>query len=109
MFFAVFKYSPTSQNVTITSSILFYLFIGQKGFIGEVGERGSAGFDGIQGKKGASGDSGISGFAGKRHHSEMLFWVKAELCLICFECDYVKLLRIIIACCRCRWAERDSW
>lgn len=66
VFFAVFMTVQTSQNVTI----LAYLFIGQKGFVGELGERGTPGFDGIQGKKGESGNPGISGFAGKRPHSE---------------------------------------
>lgn len=73
MFFAVFVHSQTSQIVTITSSILSYLFIGQKGFIGELGESGEPGADGIQGKRGEPGTSGISGFAGKKHHSEMFF------------------------------------
>lgn len=65
VFFAVFSHNQISQNVTVTSSILAYLFIGQKGFIGELGERGAPGFDGIQGKKGESGNPGILGFTGK--------------------------------------------
>lgn len=91
VFFDVFMYSQTLQNVKITSSILAYLFTGQKGLIGELGERGALGSDGIQGKKGESGDSGIAGFAGKRRHPKMFSGVKAELCLICVESDYVKL------------------
>lgn len=66
-------YSQTSQNVTITSSSLAYLFIGQKGFIGELGDRGEPGSDGIHGKKGESGNSGIPGFGGKRHPSLKCF------------------------------------
>lgn len=86
-----------NKNVTITSSILAYLFIGQRGFIGDIGERGAPGFDGIQGKKGESGNSGIPGFAGQRHHSEMFFWVKAELCLIGIQSDVLNSSEQLLA------------
>lgn len=75
--FAGFTHNQTTQNV-INVTILSYLFIGQKGFVGELGERGTPGFDGIQGKKGGSGNAGISGFTGKRHHSLKCFFLSEQ-------------------------------